>query len=175
MADLVPRFDLITLPPPSGRPESIWWSQVVAHAAALDAFYRRVQGPHRLSQTLGAIREGSQRALGTLCGPLYARMAAGVGWDAGQQAPLALGSEVSWWVHAGRASLFLAAVLGLQDPEHPDAPLACEIHRKVRMALYLMVPDGTSQSLVRGLSLDDGFARDIAVRQLEVEQGACVL
>ena len=175
MADLGSQFDLLPVPSPSGRPESLWWSQVVAHAAALDAFYRRVQEIHRLTQTLGSIREGSQRALGALCGPPYARLAAAIGVDAGEAVPMALGSEIAWWLQVGRASLYLAGVLGLQDPEHPDAAAACDIHRKCRMALYLMVPDGSSQDLIRALSLDDDAARSIAARQLEVERGQCVL
>ncbi len=175
MADLGPQFDLLVVPAPSAHPESLWWSQVVAHAAALDAFYRRVQTVHRLSQTLDSIRESSQRALGALCGPPFARLAAGIGSDGGDSVPMALGAEIAWWLQIGCASLHLAGVLGLQEPEHPTAGIAFDIHRKARMAIYLLVPDGSSQDLLRRLSVDDEVARSIAARQLEVEGGACVL
>lgn len=177
---LMPQFPAVVVPPPSGRPESAWWSQVVSHAAALDAFYRRFQEVRRLSQTLDFIREDSIRALARLSGPSYARLALGIGTDAGNDVDLTMGAEIGWWLEMGRSSLALAAVLGLHEPtpnspEHPDAAVACEIHKKVRMALYLMVPDGTSAALTKGLTMNEPFIQMVVLRHLELEGGAWVM
>lgn len=173
---LMPQFSAVVVPPPSGRPESTWWAVLLAHAAALDVFYTRVQPQHRLTMTLDAIQEAATRALVPLSGRTYAAMARGCGVDAGHEVPIAMGSELGWWSEAARASFALAAVLDLQEPAHPDAHVACEIHRKVRMGVFLMVPDSASGKILLRATGDPAveFLRVVAQRQLAVEGGACV-
>lgn len=175
-AVVVVPFPPVVVPPPSGCQESAWWAVLLAHAAALDTFYGRIQRSHRLSRTLGDMQEGSTRALVRLSGRPYAAMARGMGVDAGHEVPITMGSESLWWEQAARASFGLAAVLGLQDPPHADAPVACEMHRKVRMGVFLMVPDSESGKILLRATGDPSveFLRAVARRQLAVEGGACV-
>lgn len=173
---LSPQFPAVVVPPPSGRFESAWWACLLAHAAALDAFYGRVQRAHRLSKTLDTIQEESTRALVRLSGRAYAILARGYGLDAGGEVPIAMGSELGWWSEAARASFALAAVLDLQEPAHADAHLACDLHRKVRMGVFLMVPDSASGKILLRATGDPAmeFLQAVAARQLAVEGGACV-
>lgn len=175
-AVLSPQFPSIIVPPPSGRFESAWWAVVLAHAAALDTFYGRIQKAHRLSLTLDAMQEESARALIRLSGKSYAQVAKGIGQDAGHEVPLTMGSEIGWWTEAARASFALAAVLGLHEPQHADAALACEVHRKVRMGVFLMVPDSASAKILLRATGDASleFLQAVAKRQLAVEEGDCI-
>lgn len=174
-AVLSPQFPPIVVPPPSGRQESAWWANLHAHITALDVFYGRVQKRHRLSQTLDAVQEESIRALVRLSGRGYATLARGYGLDAGQEVPITMGCELGWWAEAARSSFALAAVLGLQDPPHDDAKAACNIHRKVRMGVFLMVPDSVSNKILLRATGDPAreFLEVVAARQLVLEGGTC--
>jgi len=175
-AVLCPQFDPVIIPPPSGRYESAWWALLLGHAAALDTFYGRIQKAHRLTVTLDMIQEESFRALARLSGRSYAVLARGYGKGAGHDAAIAMGCEIGWWSEAARASFALAAVLGLHETPHPDAALACEVHRKVRMGVFLMVPDSASGKILLRATGDPSleFLQAVAIRQLAVEGGDCV-
>lgn len=169
-------FPAISFPPPAGRPESTLWAVLLVHVAALDAFYGRVQKAHRLSRTLHKLQDESILALTRLSGRPYALMARGIGADAGRDAPETMGCEIGWWSEAASASLGLAMTLGLQTPVPDEAVVACEAHKKVRMGLFLMFPEGVSRKLLQNLGGE--ASRDLihgwALRQLDLECGACI-